>query len=207
MKKKLMVVGLVVCLLAGGVMIARAASGTPEVDRANATMAFQGNIKAISCTGEDGITYLTYHGAWAGSASQVLPDPTDYSLSGAARVTAIAWTINTKTLRGTLTGTFVLFNTAAKVAFRGPLVLVTQGRPAAGAAVPGRGWINALSTGPDEGTTPPAADDSLIANVEFKLSTTGATGQFGDAAGGGSLGFPDFSVVTNVAPRALDGVC
>jgi hypothetical protein len=119
-------------------------------------------------------------------------------------VSAIAWTINAATLRGTLTGTFALSN-AAGVTFKGTLILVTQGRPAAGALVPGRGWINALSTVPDEGAT--AADDSLIANVEFALSTTGATGQFGDAAGGGSLGFPDFSVVTNVAPRALDGVC
>jgi hypothetical protein len=115
--------------------------------------------------------------------------------------------IYTKTLRGTLTGTFTLSNAAGSATFKGGLSLVTQGRPAAGAAVPGRGWINALSSGPDEGATPPAADDSLIANVEFKLSTTGATGQFGDAAGGGTLGFPDFSVVTNVAPRALDGVC
>jgi hypothetical protein len=205
MKKKLMVVGLLICLLAGGVMIARAASGTPEVDRANAKMGFQGNLNGISCTGEDGVAYLTYHGAWTGSMGQVLPDPTDYSLSGAAKVTGIAWTINIATFRGTLTGTLSLFNSAGAVAFRGPLTLVTQGRPAAGAAVPGRGWINALSTGPDEGATPPAADDSLIANVEFAVSTTGATGQFGDAAG--SLGVPDFSVVTNVAPRALDGVC
>jgi hypothetical protein len=54
---------------------------------------------------------------------------------------------------------------------------------------------------------PPPNDDSLVANVEFKVSTTSATGQFGDLAGSGSLGFPDYSVVTNVAPKAADGVC
>jgi hypothetical protein len=32
-----------------------------------------------------------------------------------------------------------------------------------------------------------------------------ANGQFGDAPG--SLNIPDFSLVTNVAPKALDGAC
>jgi len=56
---------------------------------------------------------------------------------------------------------------------------------------------------PDEGTTP--GDDSLIAKVEFELNLTSATGQFGDVPR--SLGVPDYSVVTNVAPKALDVVC
>jgi hypothetical protein len=206
MKKLLMVVGLLTCFSLGGVVIAAATSGTPEIDRANATLGFQGTVKPIQCTGEDGITYLTYHGSWVGSASQVLPDATDYGLSGAAKISGIAWTINTATARGVLKGAISLTNSAG-TGYTGTLILVTQGMPAAGAAVPARGWINALFRGPDDGVPPPGNDDSLIANVEFSLSTVGSTGQFGDLANGGTLGFPDWSVVTNVAPKAADGVC
>jgi hypothetical protein len=207
MKKLLMVVGLLTCFSLGGVVIAAATSGTPEIDRANATLGFQGQLRAISCTGEDGITYLTYHGAWIGSASQVLPDATDYGLSGAAKISGIAWTINKTTGRGVLKGTISLTSSAGTLTYSGTLILVTQGLPAPGAAVPGRGWINAQFSGPDDGVPPPGNDDSLIANVEFSLATVGSTGQFGDLAGGGTLGFPDWSVVTNVAPKAADGVC
>jgi hypothetical protein len=65
------------------------------------------------------------------------------------------------------------------------------------------GWISGGVKLADEGTTP--GDDSLIANVEFEINLGAANGQFGDAPA--SLGIPDFSVVTNVAPKAADGVC
>jgi hypothetical protein len=61
----------------------------------------------------------------------------------------------------------------------------------------------------DDGIAPPG-DDTLLANVEWLISSTGpstvsVSGAFGDSAP--FAGIPNFSVVTNVAPRALDGVC
>ena len=160
------------------------------------------------CVGEDNTDYVTYSGTWSGGATQVLPDPTDYaSLSGSATVTGIKWTVNSKTLRGVLTATITLTRVtpAAKtVVYSGGLILVTQGNPAGTAVVPGRGWINAAITLPDEGA---AAEDRLIAITEFKINPggAGANAQFGDAAG--SLGIADYSTVTNVAPIAADGTC
>ena len=187
----------------GGV-IAHAAVGTPEIDRANATMQLTGNLRSVGCVGEDATDYVTWLGSWTGSEAQIVPDATDYTLTGAVTVSGIKWTINSSTHRGVLTAGITL--TAATTGggeYKGTLTLVTQGAPAAGSLVPARGWINAAMVPADEGVTP--SDDSLIANVEFNISTTGANGQFGD--GVASLGYPDFSVVTNVAPKALDGVC
>jgi hypothetical protein len=203
MKKKIIAsVVAVGAVLLGGVAV-RAALGTPEIDRANATIQLTGTLKSHSCAGEDSIRYITYSGAWNGGETQMLPDPTDYTLSGSMSVTGIKWTTNLSTGRGVLTGTVTLSSAAGGPQYSGKLTLVTQGVPAAGAAVPGRGWIVAGFLPADEGATP--GDDNLIANVEFLLSPSSANGQFGDAPG--SLGIPDFSAVTNVAPKALDGTC
>ena len=205
MKKPIAIVLGASCLsigLVAGAIVANAASGTPEIDRANAKISVQGQTKAISCVGEDGVKYLTYSGAWKGSESQVVPDPTDYPLSGPLYITGIKWTINTKTLRGVLTAKITLASSAG-VVYSGALILVSQGAPGAGAPVAARGWINANFKLPDEGATP--GDDNLIANVEFKLSPTAAFGEFGDLPG--TFSTPNFSVVTNVAPTAADGTC
>jgi hypothetical protein len=200
-RKALLGVFGIMCFVLGGAVV-HAATGTPEVDRANATMQLAGSVKGVSCVGEDGTSYTTYSGSWKGGETQFVPDPTDYSLSGSLVVSSIRWTINTKTNRGVLVGAAKLTNAAGPI-YSGTLTLITQGAPAAGANVPGRGWLSAAIKLPDEGTT--AGDDNLLANVEFEINLGGANGQFGDAPG--SLNIPDFSVVTNAAPKALDGVC
>lgn len=204
MRIRLAIAGALACMAFGGVVVL-AASGTPEVDRANATLQLSGKLRPVSCVGEDGITYVTYHGSYGGGESQVAPDPTDYNLSGTVKVVGIAWTINKSTGRGVLTGSITLTNPASGLGtYKGPLTLVTQGLPAAGATVPGRGWIKAAIVASDDNQSPAAAEDTLLANVEFNLSPTSANGQFGDGAGNGTLGFPDWSAVTNVP---ADGVC
>ena len=210
MKKILVVLGAIGCFGLGGTLGVIAASGTPEVNRANATLSLQGNIAPKTCTGEDSIGYETFTGSYSGSETQVFPDGTDYALSGPVSITGIAWTINLSTKRGVFTGVITHMNTAGALLYRGSLTLITQGVPAAGAIVPARGWINAKFMVADDGVPPATSpnDDSLIANTEFKLSPTMATGQFGDLANGGTLGYKDFSVVTNVAPTpAQDGTC
>jgi hypothetical protein len=210
MKKKLLVVALgIVCsslgAIVGGVVAHAATAPTPEIDRANATLVVQGRLRSAICTGEDSAPYVTYTGTWTGSETQVRPDPTDYPLSGALKVKAIKWTINTNTGRGVLTGrvTLTSLTTAAPV-YSGTMILVTQGEPTGGTAAIGRGWIDAAIKLPDE--TAGAGDDSLIADVELPtLSPSGATGHLGDQSGAPSV--PDYSVVTNVAPKALDGIC
>jgi hypothetical protein len=205
MKKTLVAAGVVVGFSMGGMagFAAASSTGTPEIDRASATIQVSVNLTTATCTGEDGIAYETLTGHWKGGETQVLPDPTDYSLTGALTVGSIKWTINMGTGRGVLTGNISLSNATP---YSGKLTLITQGIPAAGASVLGRGWIVAAFRSSDE-AVPPPNDDSLLANVEFSIGGTGAVGQFGDAAGSGSLGFPDWSVVTNVAPKALDGTC
>ena len=207
LKKRLLVVVLgLVGLAAGGVAASVAASATaasPEIDRANTTIQVSGTLESASCTGEDKVGYVTYSGTWTGAETQMLPDPTDYNLNGTLSVSNIEWTINTQTQRGVLTGKIALVGSTGKTTYSGNLILVTQGLPAAGANIPGRGWINAGIKLPDEGVLP--GDDSVIANTEWMLSPAGASGQFGDLPG--SLGIPDYSVVTNVAPKAKDGVC
>jgi hypothetical protein len=206
MKKFLVVLGALTCLSLGSIVIAAAASGTPEVDPANATFSLTGQVVQASCTGEDGAMYATYRGGWSGTETDKTPGSTDYSLSGPAAVSGIKWTINKSTGRGVLTGTITLSTTAGTGAYKGTLILVTQGIPAVGALVPARGWINAGFVLADDGVPPPGLDDHLIANVEFMIPLSGTTsGQFGDAVT--SLGFPDWSVVTNVAPKAADGLC
>jgi hypothetical protein len=187
-----------------GTVVASASTGTPEIDRANATIKFSGQLNPVSCVGEDAVKYVTFIGAWRGNVNQLPPDPTDYPFTGPFTVSAIQWTINAHTLRGVLTGQISILAPTGAPAYKGRLTLVTQGLPnAAGAQVSARGWISAVAQPPDEGATP--NDDSLIANVEFLIGPAGGSGQFGDVPA--SLGIKDFSVVTNVAPLAQDGVC
>jgi len=213
MKTKFVVALAVVCSSLGvvtGGLVAHAGPGaTPEIDRANAhVISLQGpTLQQISCVGEDGLTYLTFAGGpFTGAVAQILPDPTDYPLPASTTMTisGITWEVNVKTMRGVLTGVVSIGPPAAPI-FSGKLTVVTQGIPTAtGAVVPGRGWINAKATLPDEGLVP--GDDTLIANVEAKLGLFGGTLQYGN--GVPSLLIPDYSVVTNVAPApASDGVC
>jgi len=216
MKTRFVVALAVVCsslgVLTGG-LVAHAGStpGIPEIDRANVKVInLQGpTLTGARCTGEDAMAYITYTGGpFLGGVSQLLPDPTDYPLPANTMLTVsgIVWTVNVKTLRGVLTATVGIAPPASVGApiYSGKLTLVTQGMPAAGALVPGRGWISAKSLLPDEGVTP--GDDYLIANVEAKLGLAVGSLQFGN--GVPSLNIPDYSVVTNVAPApASDGVC
>ena len=203
---KAMLIGVfgVVCGGAGVLVGHAATSGTPEIDRANATFQLSGNLKSAGCVGEDNTDYVTYKGAWAGGESQQVPDATDYTLSGPVTIKGIKWTINSVTGRGILTGNIALTDPAGAAVYSGKITLVSQGRPSTTAAVPARGWISANFKQADDTVAPPN-DDYLIANVEFTLSTTSATGQFGDL--NTSLGLPDFSAVTNLAPSPADGTC
>jgi hypothetical protein len=162
--------------------------GPPLIDRANAQIKLSGQLKPTTCVGVGGVKYETYFGAWSGGESQLLPDPTPRPLSGTLTVTGIQWTINLVTGRGLLTGAAKLSSASAGPLYSGRLTLITQGVPATGALVPARGWIQATVLP----TKPPYF---LFANVEFRISPTGATGQFGDVPG--SLGIPDYSVVAN----------
>jgi hypothetical protein len=205
MKRKLLFGGFgIVCALIGG-LVAHAASGTPEIDRANATMQLGGSLKHVGCVGEDNTDYITLRGSYKGGETQQTPDTTDYNLNGQVAISGIKWTINSQTLRGVFTAKIALTDPASNTSvYSGKLTLVTQGRPASGASVPARGWISANFTGNDDGVAPPN-DDYLIANVEFQLSPTSAVGQFGDL--NPSPGFADWSVVTNQAPTQADGTC
>ena len=210
MKKILIAVGAVASLIVGGVVVVRATSGTPEIDRANATLSLQGRLAQAQCTGEDGVPYLTLKGAYSsGVETQYVPDPTNYDLSGKVTIGGIVWTINLSTKRGVFLGTIALHNSTGALSYKGTIWLITDGLPSSGSAVPARGWINAPFLLPDDGvpTSTSPNDDRLLANVEFVLAPTGASGQFGTSPPnpGGPV-YPDFSVVTNVAPP-LDGTC
>lgn len=208
MKKLFVALGAVGCVGLGTV-VTRAASttGTPEIDRANATLQLSGSLSGVRCTGEDGMPYETFTGSYKGGESQMTPDATDYNLGGGSTVNSVSWTVNLTTFRGVFTGTIALTNAAGTKTYMGNLVLITQGNagtPPSNANA--RGWINASFLGADDGVTTSPNDDRLLANVEFKLTATSATGQFGTLPSGGTLGFKDLSVVTNV-PGAPDGVC
>jgi hypothetical protein len=203
MKRLVVAVG-VLSIFATGAAVGHAAAvaGTPEVDKANATLSFsaQPPLRQVSCAGEDGSPYVTFSGTYIGSETDVTVGSTDYSLSGTAVIKGISWTINTATKRGYLTGAITL-STSTDATFAGNVTLVSDGLPAAGAAVPARGTIQASFKPADDGVTPPN-DDILFANIEFKLGLTGAGAMYGDAAGFG--GTPNFSVVTNLP---ADGHC
>jgi hypothetical protein len=210
--KTLAVVAAVTCVAFGGLVggfVASAQTATskpkPEIDRANADIGLQGTLTPTRCAGEDGAEYETYSGTWLGSEGQIVPDATDYSLSGTLTVSGIEWTINLSTQRGVWTSKIVLTNAAGAVTYSGKMTLVTQGLPTATAApATGRGWIYAPIKLPDEGATP--GDDALVANVEFpNMTASGGSGFFGDLGGG--PGVPDFSVVTNVYPATNNQYC
>ena len=173
----------------------------PEVNGAGATI----KIAAVSvfapaqCLGEDGQSYVTYRGAFAGPETDTMPGATDYSLSGALRVTHAVWTVNNTTGRGVFRGEATLFNpispgTVPAVTYSGEITLITQAPvpvtgirrlPPIGIA---RGWINAATYTagkPDGG--------SLLANVQMSFGPgLTATGEFG-----GSSGTSDMSAITD----------
>jgi len=193
--KKVLATLAVGAVMAAGTGIGMAfASGVPEVDEANATIQM-GGAKFIptTCAGEDGISYLTYRGTWKGGETDVTPGSTDYNLSGNLVVSKLIWTINLSTQRGELRGTAVLStpNSAGGTVrtYSGPLTLITQGLPSAGAVVQARGWINAATYSPNGVVD----GGSLLANVEMQiLPGFSATGEFGNS----TMNFPDFSVTT-----------
>jgi hypothetical protein len=191
----------------GGAVVKAATSSTPEINNANATLSLrpQGTFSQRRCTGEDAVPYVTIRGTWTGPQTETTPGVTDYDLSGTVTVSGVVWTINLTTGRGVLTGTVKLISTAGIPEYSGKLTLITEGVPATGAAVPGRGWIVAGFLPADEGV-PPAGEDNLLANTEWMISGSfGVSAAFGDAAP--FAGIPNFSVVTNVAPKVTDGVC
>jgi hypothetical protein len=202
MKRVLLVVG-ALAIFAGGITVGHAAAtSTPEVDKANAHMELKAQppLRSLTCTGEDGIGYVTLSGTYTGTETDVTPGSTDYSLSGSVVIKGVSWTINTATGRGYLTGAITLSSTAGGT-YVGKLTLVSDGLPAAGAVIPSRGTIQA-SFVPADDTPATTNDDILFANVEFGLTTASAVGIFGDATGTAST--PNFSVVTNL-PK--DGHC
>ena len=222
MKRAVLTIVVVVSCLSIGVLggvVAQAATTattpTPEVNNANANIQLKGTLRPVSCPGEDKIAtptgpvptpYITYTGAWTGTETDVTPGSTDYNLTGALKVSAIQWTINLNTGRGVLIGTVALSTAGTTLpTYSGKMTLVTQGIPgSAGNGVSGRGWISAAIKVHDEALA--AGDDNLIANVEFPaLTANGGPGWFGEVPGGPVV--PSFSVVTNVAPTALDGIC
>jgi hypothetical protein len=195
------------CLASGlffGGLAQGATTGKPEIDRANATVSLQGNLTAQTCAGEDGVGYFTYSGSWKGGETQIVPDATDYPLSGPLTVSGIEWTINASTLRGVLTGKVTLTNAAKATENSGTLVVITQGPPSGSALATGRGWIVGNFKVPDEGVKP--NDDFLYTNVEFTSMTAGgAVGAFGDDPG--TITPPsvsDFSVVANTPPKGAE---
>jgi hypothetical protein len=172
------------------------AAGVPEIDNANVTIRLTAKpaFTVTQCAGEDGLSYLTYRGAWSGTETDVTPGSTDYTLSGVLKVKNVVWTINTQTQRGVLTGTAALSGPAGTTTgpvYAGPLKLITQGVPsAAGGVAMARGWLAAATY------TAGAVDGgSVLANVEFKIAPGfAATGVFGDAPA--NLGTKDYAVAT-----------
>ncbi len=203
------------CVALGGVagaLLAPTSISKPEIDRASATIQLGGQLKSVTCTGEDKLAsgaktpYITYSGSWTGSESQIVPDPTDYNLSGTLTVSAISWTINLNTDRGVLTGRATLGTSTTGTAYAGTLTVITQGNPAiSGTVTTGRGWLVTNFKLPDDGVAG-ANDDYLYANVEFpSIGTTGATGAFGDDPGTiNPPSVPDYSVVANTPPKSTE---
>ena len=184
-------------IVIGSAGIAAALTAQPEVDNANATIAFPAaKFAPATCLGEDGINYVTYRGAWSGTETDVTPGSTDYNLSGTLTVSKVLWTINLTTQRGVLRGSAELVSPSpsgatGSVTYTGPLTLITQGLPDAATTANGvsaRGWINAKTY-----TNGAADGGSLLANVEFQIASNfSANGEFG-----ASMGFPDYSVADN----------
>jgi hypothetical protein len=199
------------CVALGGVAGALLAPSTlpkPEIDRASATLQLGGTLSTpVQCKGEDRIGYETYGGSWTGSENQIVPDPTDYNLSGNLTVSGISWTINLATGRGVLVGKTALTSATGLPSYLGTIVVVTQGLPNSTAApATGRGWIVANFKLPDDGVAG-SNDDYLYANVEFpNMNLGGANGTFGDNPGTiNPPNVPDYSVVANTPPKSTAG--
>jgi len=169
--------------------------GPPEVDSAYATVGVKPSsaFKATGCAGEDGISYVTYRGSWAGGETDGSPGSTDYNLTGTLAVTGITWTINLQTDRGLLRGNATLKSQPAAggpstKTYSGKLTLVTQGIPDSSNGAQARGWLSAATY-----TASVADGGSILANVEFVIQPSfAANGEFGT-----SMGFNDLSVATN----------
>jgi hypothetical protein len=208
MKRLVMAVALVVSFALGGVLVKAATTpGTPEVDNSNATISVKAAHRFVptQCVGEDLVSYVTYRGKWTGTQTDASPGSSDYSLNGQITVGGIVWTINLSTKRGVLTGNINLADAAGLPIYSGKLTVITQGLPGGTGAVQGRGWISAAFA-PADDAVPPPGDDMLLANTEWLVAGNfSASAAFGDVAP--SAGTPNYSVVTNVAPKALDGVC
>src|ERR1700694_822712 len=141
MKTTIAILLAVAASFAPGAVI-QAASGTPEVDKANATLSMSGNLVPTTCTGEDATPYTTYRGKWIGSQTETTTGTTDYVLGGILQGGSIVWTINQTTKRGALSGAVRLTSSTGSPTYVGKLRLVTQGAPVPGGpAVPGRGFI------------------------------------------------------------------
>jgi hypothetical protein len=204
------------CVALGGVagaLLAPTPVLKPEIDRANATIQLGGALKSVTCFGEDKLAsgaktpYVTYTGTWKGSENQILPDATDYDLSGTLKVTGITWTINLNTDRGVFNGAATLTVPGATTkTYVGTLTVITQGDPASTSTLTtGRGWLVANFKLPDDGVSGPN-DDNIYANVEFPtFGLGGATGAFGDDPGTVTPpSVPDYSVVANTAPNSTE---
>ncbi len=194
-----------------GAVLDQSTKAKPEIDRASATIQLGGTLQPVTCTGEDKLAsgaktpYETYTGTWTGSENQIVPDPTDYNLTGMLTVSGISWTINLNTDRGVLVGKATLvYPGTTTSAYAGTITVITQGLPSSTSApTTGRGWIVANFKLPDDGVAG-ANDDYLYANVEFPtINAGGATGAFGDEPGTvNPPSVPDYSVVANTPPKS-----
>jgi hypothetical protein len=192
---KRLIVGLaaMACIIGGGAAIAAASSG-PEINNAKATIQLgETKFAPTRCAGVDGVPYITLRGVWRGAETAIVPPVNPYSLTGPLTIGHVVWTINLKTDRGVLRGIAVLVGQspagASKlITYAGPLTLITQGLPNSAAHVTARGWINAATY-----TGGKTDGGSLLANVEFAIGPgLAANGEFG-----GSMGLSDYSVTFN----------
>ncbi|MGO8874210.1 MAG: hypothetical protein ACLQNG_00370 [Acidimicrobiales bacterium] len=195
MKRFILAAATVAVVLGAGAAMA-VASGAPEINKAKASIQLQPAKFSIKrCAGEDGVTYVTYRGAWAGGETDLMAGSTDYNLTGQLTVKDIVWTINLKSRVGVLRGIAQLSGQPAAggpevKTYSGLLTLITEGLPADSSAAhaTARGWINAATY-----TNGKADGGSLLANVEFQiLPGFAANGEFG-----ASMGLQDYSVADN----------
>lgn len=195
MKRFILAATTVAVVLGVGAAMA-VASGAPEINKAKASIQIQPTKFSLKrCAGEDGVTYVTYRGNWAGGETDLMAGSTDYNLTGALTVKDIVWTINLKSRVGVLRGIAQLSGQPAAggpevKTYSGLLTLITEGFPVDSSAAPvtARGWINAATY--TDGKTD---GGSLLANVEFHiLPGFAANGEFG-----ASMGLQDYSVADN----------
>ncbi len=173
------------CVALGGVagaLLAPTSISKPEIDRASATIQLGGQLKSVTCNGEDKLAsgaktpYITYLGSWHGLGESGPPGPDRLQPVGHAdcerhlvddQLEHRPWRPHGEGGPGPppRTGT----------TYSGHPHRDHAGRPdsIAGTVTTGRGWIVANFKLPDDGVTG-ANDDYLYANVEF--SSIGTTG-------------------------------